>query len=271
MSVAGEKYIFYHYNPSTAAAAAFAALFGISAGLHSVQLGLRRTWYFIPFVIGGLFEVIGYAARTYSASQSPFWSAGPYSTQSLMLLLAPALFAASIYMVLGRIIRLTDGEQHSVIKAKWLTKIFVTGDAISFLAQSAGGGMLVKADTKKKADMAQNMITGGLGIQVLFFSLFMVVTLIFHIRMRHAPSLRAQSITVPWQQYIIILYVASIFILVRSVFRIAEYVGGSEGVLLSKEFYLYIFDAALMFLTMALFNLRHPCHVVAGKKDLAKD
>jgi hypothetical protein len=58
--------------------------------------------------------------------------------QSLLPLLGPALFAASIYMVLGRIIRLTDGESHSSIKSKWLTKIFVTGDVLGFLAQSAG-------------------------------------------------------------------------------------------------------------------------------------
>jgi hypothetical protein len=41
-------------------------------------------------------------------------------------------------MVLGRIIVLTDGEAHSPIRVKWLTKVFVTGDVISFLAQSAG-------------------------------------------------------------------------------------------------------------------------------------
>jgi len=58
--------------------------------------------------------------------------------QSLLLLLAPALFAASIYMVLGRIILLVDGEAHSLIRAKWLTKFFVLGDVLSFLTQSAG-------------------------------------------------------------------------------------------------------------------------------------
>jgi hypothetical protein len=52
MSVEGEKYVLYHYNPSLAAAAVFAALFGISTVLHVAQLGLRRTWYFIPFLIG---------------------------------------------------------------------------------------------------------------------------------------------------------------------------------------------------------------------------
>lgn len=84
-------------------------------------------------------ETIGYVGRALNAGQTyGNWTIGPYIMQSLLLLLAPALFAASIYMVLGRIILLTDGEAHSPIRVKWLTKVFVAGDVISFLAQSGG-------------------------------------------------------------------------------------------------------------------------------------
>ena len=41
-------------------------------------------------------------------------------------------------MMLGRIILVTDGEHHSIIPKKWLTKIFVCGDVVSFLMQGAG-------------------------------------------------------------------------------------------------------------------------------------
>jgi RTA1 like protein len=58
--------------------------------------------------------------------------------QILLLLVAPALFAASIYMALGRIISLVDGEDRSIIKRRWLTKIFVAGDVLSFVLQGAG-------------------------------------------------------------------------------------------------------------------------------------
>lgn len=58
--------------------------------------------------------------------------------QSLIILIAPALMAASIYMILGRIILLTKGEHLSAIKQRWLTKIFVTGDVISLLLQGSG-------------------------------------------------------------------------------------------------------------------------------------
>ena len=41
-------------------------------------------------------------------------------------------------MILGRLIMLLDAHQHAVIRTKWLTKIFVAGDVLSFLMQSSG-------------------------------------------------------------------------------------------------------------------------------------
>lgn len=57
---------------------------------------------------------------------------------SLLLLHAPALFAASIYMLLSRIIQVIDGEGHSLVKRRWLTKMFAAGDVISFFVQCGG-------------------------------------------------------------------------------------------------------------------------------------
>jgi hypothetical protein len=56
----------------------------------------------------------------------------------MFILLAPALFAASIYMILGRIILLVGGQEHSIIRPQWLTKIFVIGDVICFLLLAGG-------------------------------------------------------------------------------------------------------------------------------------
>lgn len=41
-------------------------------------------------------------------------------------------------MELGRIIVLVGGERHSLIRVSWLTKIFVSGDVLSFLMQASG-------------------------------------------------------------------------------------------------------------------------------------
>lgn len=53
-------------------------------------------------------------------------------------MVAPSLLAATIYMTLGRIMIVTDGEKYSLIRRSWLTKIFVVGDIISFLTQAGG-------------------------------------------------------------------------------------------------------------------------------------
>lgn len=83
-------------------------------------------------------EAIGYIGRVISAGETPDWTLTPYLIQSLLILLGPSLYAASIYMILGRLTCMLEAEAYSVIRVKWLTKIFVLGDVFSFLAQGAG-------------------------------------------------------------------------------------------------------------------------------------
>lgn len=59
-----------------------------------------------------------------------------------------------------------------------------------------------------------------------------------------------------------VLYGASVLIMIRSVFRVAEYVMGSDGPLLATEVYLYVFDAALMLVVAGMFNVYHPGKII---------
>jgi hypothetical protein len=170
----------YHYDPSAGAAVAFAAIFGLTTVVHIWQMAKARAWFMTAFIIGGfcvytllewsrvmvpdiglvagaqvteanafliIVEAIGYLCRYISAKQTPNWTTKPYIGQSLLLLLAPALFAASVYMILGRIIRLLNAGSLSLVRPNWLTKVFVTGDVISFLMQ-CGGMQFLQACTK---------------------------------------------------------------------------------------------------------------------------
>ncbi|KAI8719992.1 hypothetical protein NCS52_00443200 [Fusarium sp. LHS14.1] len=114
----------YRYDPSMAAAVIFIVLFIAITGLHGYQLIVTKTWFFTCFVIGGFMQIIGYVGRAVSSTESPNWTVKPYIVQTLLLLISPALFAASIYMILGRIILVTDGESCSPIRRIWLTKFF---------------------------------------------------------------------------------------------------------------------------------------------------
>ena len=146
-------YRYFHYNPSLAAAVLFTVLFASSTFVHGYQMIRNRSWLMIPLFIGGcctlvhyshlalltgLVEWIGYIGRGISCQQTPDWTLGPYIVSTILVLVAPALFAASIYMLLGRIIVVTRAEKLSIIRPSRLTKMFVGGDVLSFLMQASG-------------------------------------------------------------------------------------------------------------------------------------
>lgn len=60
------------------------------------------------------------------------------------------------------------------------------------------------------------------------------------------------------------LFAASLLLVVRSIFLVAEYLQGFNGYFLSHQVYLYIFDALLMWLTMLLFNWKHPAEILSS-------
>ncbi|KAJ0416427.1 RTA1 like protein-domain-containing protein [Aspergillus carlsbadensis] len=256
---------YYRYHPSEAAAILFTILFAITTFVHLYQLCRHRTLFFIPFVIGGFFEWVGYIGRILSSQESPNWSMGPYIQQTLLLLLAPALFAASIYMMLGRIVVLLDAEHLSIFRKKWLTKFFVAGDILSFTVQAAGGGIMASG-TLSAVHNGEKIVIAGLVIQILFFGFFITTCGIFHRRVNTSPTQHAVELAGSWRKHIHVLYAANILIMIRSVFRLIEYAMGNNGYLLRREAFLYVFDGLLMFVAMVLFNVVHPSGVIQGRR-----
>ncbi|KAH8596878.1 RTA1 like protein-domain-containing protein [Bisporella sp. PMI_857] len=249
---------FYDYRPSLPAAIIFLILFLTTTGHHIFQAAKKRTFYFIPLIIGGVFEVAGYTGRALGNNNPN--SLPLFLMQAVTLLVAPALFAASIYMILGRIILLTQAESMSPIRAKWLTKIFVCGDVLSFLVQAGGGGLL--SDTKSQ-DMGKTLILIGLAVQIIFFTFFIYCAGIFHYRLLRSPT--SASMQSSWAKHIYTLYGTGILILIRSIFRVAEFAAGPESSLQTKEAYIYIFDAVLMVGVMVWFNIVHPGSIIGRK------
>ncbi|KAF3491975.1 uncharacterized protein GIQ15_01492 [Arthroderma uncinatum] len=270
-----EFHDFYKYTPSKPAAITFIALFLISSAAHLFQLVRGRVWFFVPLVVGGIFEIVGFSGRIISSTEAPLFTDTPYIIQNLFLLLAPALFAASIYMELGRLILVLEGEQHSIVRRTWMTKIFVTGDVLSFLATPSRdmigqeqlanvtyilriGGGIMASGKPSNLSLGEKVVVVGLIIQILFFGFFIIVSVILHLRMNTHPTTASLSLGFSWRKYLYGLYAVSILVMVRSVFRVAEFAQGSNGTLLKHEVYLYVFDAALMFILMVILNVVHP-------------
>lgn len=172
--------------------------------------------------------------------------------QAILILIAPALFAASIYMILARLIRAVHAEHLSIIPIRWVTKIFVIGDVVAFTFQAGGGGIQA-AGTLELYDIGEKMIIVGLFVQIVIFGFFMVTSILFHTRLVKNPTAASSEAWVPWRRHLVILYTTSALILVRSIFRVIEYLQGNGGYLISHEIFLFIFDAVLMAITMAIF------------------
>lgn len=200
-------------------------------------------------------ETIGYIGRVLSHYDSE--GLGPFIMQSLLILLGPALFAASIYMTLGRIIRALQAESLAVVPVAWQTRLFVIGDVLSFLLQMVGGGIQA-AGTLDLLHLGEKIITAGLFVQIAFFGLFTVTSVVVNWRLRRHQTEKVIRNDIPWQRMLYMLYTVSALILIRSVFRVVEYIQGNAGYLLRNEIWLYIFDAVLMAVVMLVFLLYHP-------------
>jgi hypothetical protein len=118
-------------------------------------------------------------------------------------------------------------------------------------------------------DKANTMATGkrlvviGLFLQIVFFGVFVITGGIFHHRIVQSPT--PASTVNSWQKYMFTLYTASVLILIRSIFRVFEFSGGNDGVLMRSEVFLYIFDSVLMLGVMVSFNVVHPGSIIGRK------
>lgn len=257
-------------------------------------------------------ESVGYIGRAIGSNETPNWTLGPFVLQAVLILVAPALMAASLYMLLGRIITLTDGERHAFIKKRFLTKIFVAGDVFSFLLQAGGRGRLdlilppslpscapkiadfclffptflgaglLSAKSQSTSNTGSKIIMGGLVVQIVFFSVFVLVGVKFHLNMRRGSGGAAATTTtttgndksnqsstksaVSWEKHLVTLYIGSSLILIRSIMRLIEYAQGNDGYLISHEVFLYTFDSVPMFFVMILFAITHPSEINAHLK-----
>lgn len=152
---------------------------------------------------------------------------------------------------------------------------YVTCNVISinvaeWLTDYAGGGILATAKTESSQSLGNKVILLGLAIQVIFFGLFIIVTLVVHIRINKGPSPKSLATPAPWQKLLWVLYLTSFLIMIRSIFRMVEYAQGSDGSLLQNETYAYVLDALLMFIVTACFVFFHPSKVL-NKESITRE
>lgn len=180
--------------------------------------------------------------------------------------MAPALLAASVYMVLGRVIRSVHAERHSIIRVRWLTRIFVLTDVLSFMVQS--GGASLQTNDEIDPEIGKAVVLVGLFVQAVAFGFFTVAAIIFHMRINREPTTASLAPGTNWRKILRMLYFVNGLIMARSIFRIVEYLMGIHSYLFRNEWPLFVFDGELMLLSMAFYAWWYPRNLHPRPKNM---
>lgn len=213
--------------------------------------------------------MFGYYGR-YRASDQPA-EVGPFIMQNLLILAAAPMLAATIYMSTGRIIMSLDARQFTLISPRWMTKLYVLIDIGAVVTQLIGSILPASGDPSA-IDMSRKIILGGLIAQFSALSFFIVQCFIVHRGLKKSPTGVVLAISsVNWELHFWMAELVIVMTIVRSVVRAIEYLQGDGGYVISHEFFIYLFDAAIMWAVMMIFLFIHPGRLIRDARRSKKD
>ena len=268
------------YIPSLAGNVFYLSIFALSL-LGQCILGIRyRTWGYMFGMFGGLaLEILGYIARI--QLHYDVFSQQKFTNYVIGTTIAPAFFAMSIYLCLARII-FVYGNDLSPLRPYIITITFVCCDVVSILLQAIGGSTTATANTLKQHNNGVHITIAGLVSQVVSMTVFVYLCSHFawkvwkhphrvnvgHETLRNSSWFRGflwcKSPKGIWKyphcltEPFLGVAVATITILIRCCFRVAELYAGYAGKLANDEVLYMILEGAMMILAMVALTIGHP-------------
>ncbi|KAI4859576.1 RTA1-domain-containing protein [Hypoxylon rubiginosum] len=265
---------FYRYDPFEAVAAVSCALFGVTFLWSTFMTIQKRAWVWIVQLVAIFMEVLGYADRIKSAGDPT--NLNLYAVQFCVIILAPVLMAAAIYVVFGRIVvHVVPAQQRTMrllwVPPRWITPIFVACDVVALVVQLIGAVMVSSTqatdkNAAKKLNTGKNMALAGLAIQIAAFGLFTIVAARFHFTSRQfVTNLQSRyedagsggtvsvkgsprKINPNWRRLLYAINISCVLVLIRSAFRVVEFAEGTDGAVMRQEWFMYVFDTLPIFL-----------------------
>jgi hypothetical protein len=259
----------WEFCPNYGAAIVFLILYSSSTLVHMVQAVLHRKTFAIVLIMGGGWELAGFALRVCSILDP--YSGGFYSNMGILILLAPLWINAFVYMALGRLVHFSLVHDTILrLRARHMASMFVVFDITAFIMQASGGIMAAKSDNPSTKRTGYNIYSAGVGIQMGFILWFVALVLRFHNKLRKPEVYElfdeSRVALVSIKRMIYALYAVLVLILYRNAWRLAEYATGADSPLRLNEWWFYVFDALPMAWAMILLNIFHPGRVLQGPR-----
>ncbi|KAK3725032.1 phospholipid-translocating ATPase rsb1 [Vermiconidia calcicola] len=255
------------YLPNYGGNLFFAIFFGIFI-IPQLGLGIwHKTWGFaVGMVIGLALEVLGYAARV-MLNDNP-WSDNAFLIYLIGLTIAPVFLTAAIYLCITRII-VIYGEHLSRLKPRTIAIAFMTSDFLSLVLQAIGGAIADMAETNKDAQTGINIMIAGLFLQALSLVAFIFVFADFSWTCHKGvldmdPEKQRIRQSTLFKVFRAGVLLATIMILIRSIFRVAELWEGFEGKLWNNETDFLVLDGAMIAIAVICLTAIHPGAAFGG-------
>ncbi|KAL8940963.1 MAG: hypothetical protein Q9211_002028 [Gyalolechia sp. 1 TL-2023] len=267
----------YAYTPSKVAPILFLVAFLLST-LHHIYLNYRfKSWKVagaLPW--GGSLFVAAFAVREASAFHPQ--NLDLFIASTVLLLLAPPVYALLNYVVLGRTLYYIP-HLSPIYPGRAITT-FVGLDVVIGIISANGGAKFADPDaTPSELSTGRALRRASILLQLISFFLFVLLEAVFHRRCQKAgilapkPTPEARQRARKVRRVLYLMYISSAIISSRHVFRVVDVWQGPQGYLHTHEWPLYIFDGLIMFVNALMLNIRHPMRYLPSdiKIYLSKD
>lgn len=261
-------YASLRYIPNLGANATYLGIFVIVLIAQIVVWFRSRTHsYTFSMICGLILEVVGYAFRI--VMRKHMFTDGPFLIQIIFITIAPVFFTAALYLTLSRVIT-HYGIYNSRLSPKAYTIGFIASDFLALVLQSAGGAIAETANNRATSKAGTNVMVGGLAFQVASLVVFCVLAAEFfwkvkadrkHIRATNwaygVPEKPAGDID-GLKTFLYAFTFATVLILIRSCFRVAELVHGFRSNLAKDELAFMILEGGMVVVAATILTVFHP-------------
>ncbi|KAH7162088.1 RTA1 like protein-domain-containing protein [Dactylonectria estremocensis] len=233
--------------------------------IPQVFLGIRyKTWGFLfGMFCGHVLEIIGYAARVQMHDGKD-----QFLAYIVCITIAPAFFSAAIYLCLARIIAVYS-EKLSRFSPRTYTITFMISDFCALILQASGGAMLGGKDTTNK-DAGLAVIKTGLAVHLVAIAIFVILAAEYGFRAyrqqdqwdyKFAALHRSRGFVL----FLIGLVIATLCILIRTSFRVAELKDGFHSGLAKNEAAFIALEGVMITIAAITLTVFHPGLAFKGR------
>jgi len=257
---------FGQYEPNEAAAVIFIVVFTVLLFAHLWQSIRARIWYMWPLILATAIEVVGYVLREYSIHNRH--DKNPYIVGQVFVIMAPACFAANLYMLVGRAI-VYVGPGYAIIRPSWITPIFVGLDVLAIATQGIGSAVLFGTEQDlNKLKTGRTILILGLFVQLVAFTAFLFIAVYFDRR----TTVALRKLVAPLRPMMNAFYISGALVLLRSIYRAVEFISVDfnkrpiTSYLYTTEWPYFVLDALPMAVAIFVYNILFPAKYLPRTK-----